>query len=94
MISSERAPQRGAERCKFNECLYLNGKGRHIYKYCCVGNYFSSITVQRIRMKFCVSVATNSDCVSLSLGFCSLFTFGVGRFLLHRFDAPFKCTMD
>ena len=54
----------------------------------------NSITVQRIRMKFCVSVATNSDCVSLSLGLCSLFTFGVVRCLLHRFDAPFKCTVD
>ena len=53
-----------------------------------------SITVQRNRMKFGVKVATNSDCVSLSLGLCSLFTFGVGSLLLHRFDAPFKCTVD
>ena len=45
-------------------------------------------------MKFGVNVATNSDCVSLSLGLCSLFTFGVERFLLHRFDAPFKCTVN
>ena len=37
-----------------------------------------------------ISVATNSDCVSLSLGPCSLFTFGVGSLLLHIFDAPFK----
>ena len=26
-------------------------------------------------MKFCVNVATDSDCVRLSLGLCSLFTF-------------------
>ena len=45
-------------------------------------------------MKFCVNVATNSDYVSLSLGLCSLFTFGIGILLLHRFDAPFKCTVD
>ena len=45
-------------------------------------------------MKFGVNVATNSDCVSLILGLCSLFTFGVGSLLLHRFDAPFKFTVD
>ena len=45
-------------------------------------------------MKFWVIVGTNSDCVSLSLGLGSLFTFGVGCFLLHRFDGPFKCTVD
>ena len=33
-------------------------------------------------MKFRVSVATNSDCVSISLGLCSLFTFGVGSLLI------------
>ena len=38
-------------------------------------------------MKFRVNVATNSDCVSLSLGLCSLFIFGVGSLLLHRFDS-------
>ena len=45
-------------------------------------------------MKFRVNVATNSDYVSLSLGLFSLFTFGVGNLLLHRFYAPFKCTVD
>ena len=45
-------------------------------------------------MKFGVNVATNSDCVSLSLRLCNLFTFGVGSLFLHRFDAPFKCTVD
>ena len=52
------------------------------------------MTVQRNRMKFGVIVAINSDCVSLSLRLCSLFTFGVESLLLHRFDAPFKCTVD
>ena len=45
-------------------------------------------------MKFGVNIATNSDCVSLSLGLCSLFTFGIGSVLLHRSDAPFKCTVE
>ena len=45
-------------------------------------------------MKFGVNIATNSDCVRLSLGLCSLFTFGVGSLLLHRSDTPFKCTVD
>ena len=45
-------------------------------------------------MKFGVSVATNSDCVSLSLGLFSVFTFGVGSLLVHRFDAQCKCTVD
>ena len=45
-------------------------------------------------MKFGVNVATNSACVILSLGLCSLFIFGVESLLLHRFDAPFKCTVD
>ena len=45
-------------------------------------------------MKFLVNVATNSDCVSLSFGLCSLFTFGVGSLFLHKFDALFKCTVD
>ena len=41
-------------------------------------------------MKFGENVITNSDSVSLSLGLCSLFTFGVRSLLLHRFNAPFK----
>ena len=45
-------------------------------------------------MKFEVNVATYSVCVCLRLGLCSLFTFGVGNLLLHRFAAPFKCTVD
>ena len=28
-------------------------------------------------------VVTNSDCVSLSLGLCSLFTFGIGSLLME-----------
>ena len=38
--------------------------------------------------------AESHEILSLSLGLCSLFTFGVGSILLHRFDAPFKCTVD
>ena len=45
-------------------------------------------------MKFGVNVDTYSVCVCLSLGLCSLFTFGVGNLLLHRIDAPFKCTVS
>ena len=45
-------------------------------------------------MEFRVSVATYSDCVILSFGLCTLFTFGVGSLFLHRFDAPFKCTVE
>ena len=45
-------------------------------------------------MKFGVNVDTYSVCVWLSLGLCSLFTFGVGNLLLHRIDAPFKCTVS
>ena len=45
-------------------------------------------------MKFGVNVATNSDCVSLSLGLCNLFTFGEASLLLHGFDVPFNCTVD
>ena len=44
-----------------------------------------SITVQRNRMQFCVNVATDSDYVSLSLGLCSWFIFGVVSILLLRF---------
>ena len=53
-----------------------------------------SITVQRNHMRFGGIVAPNSGCLRLSLGLCSLFTFGVGSLLLHRFDGPFKCTVD
>ena len=45
-------------------------------------------------MNFFVNVATNSGCVSLSLGLCSSFSFGVVSVLLSRFDAPFKCTVN
>ena len=34
-------------------------------------------------MKFGVNVATDSDCVSLSLALCSLFSFGVGSLLME-----------
>ena len=34
-------------------------------------------------MKFGVNVATNSDCVSLSLELCSLFTVGIGSLLME-----------
>ena len=45
-------------------------------------------------MKICVNIATTSDCVSLILGPCSLFSFGVGNLLVARFYVPFKCTGD
>ena len=53
-----------------------------------------SITVQRNHMRFGGIVAPNSDCLSLTLGPCSSFEFGVVSVLLSRFEAPFKCTAD
>ena len=53
-----------------------------------------SITVQRNHMRFGGIVASNSGCLSLTLGPCSSFGFGVVSILLSRFDAPFKCTAD
>ena len=53
-----------------------------------------SITVQRNHMTFGGIVAPNSGCLSLTLGLCSSFSFGVVSVLLSRFDAPFKCTVN
>ena len=53
-----------------------------------------SITVQRNHMRFGGIVAPNSGCLSLTLGACSSFGFGVVSVLLSRFDAPFKYTAD
>ena len=53
-----------------------------------------SITVQRNLMKFGGIVAPNSGCLSLTLGPCSSFGFGVVSVLLSRFDVPFKCTVN
>ena len=53
-----------------------------------------SITVQRNHMRFGGIVAPNSGYLSLTLGPCSSFGFGVVSVLFSRFDAPFKCTAD
>ena len=53
-----------------------------------------SVTVQRNKMRFGVIVATKSGCLSLTLGPCSSFSFGVVSVLLSRFGALFKCTAD
>ena len=55
--------------------------------------YFS-ISVQQNHMKLGGVVAPNSGCLSLTLGLCSSFSFGVVSVLLSRFEAPFKCTAD
>ena len=53
-----------------------------------------SITVQRNHMKFGGIVVLNSGCLSLTLGPCSSFAFGVVSVLLSRFDGLFKCAAD
>ena len=53
-----------------------------------------SITVQRNRMRFGGIVAPNSGSLSLTLGPCSSFSFGVVSVLLSRFDSLFKCTVN
>ena len=45
-------------------------------------------------MRFGGIVAPNSGCLSLTLGLCSSFGFGVVSVLLSRFDGPFKCTVN
>ena len=47
-----------------------------------------------VRRRFGGIVAANSGCLSLTLGPCSSFGFGVVSVLLSRFDAPFKCTVN
>ena len=53
-----------------------------------------SITVHRNDMIFGDIVAPNGGCLSLTLGLCSSFSFGVVSVLLSRFDALFKCTVN
>ena len=53
-----------------------------------------SVTVQRNDMRFGGIVAPKRGCVSLTLGHCSSFSFGVVSVLLSRFGSPFKCTAD
>ena len=53
-----------------------------------------SITVLRNHMIFGGIVAPDSGCLSLTLGLCSSFSFGMVSVLLSRFDAPFKCTVN
>ena len=45
-------------------------------------------------MRFDGIVAPNSGCLSLTLGLCSSFKFGVVSVLLSRFDTLFKCTVN
>ena len=51
-----------------------------------------SVTVQRNDMKFGEIVAPKSGCLSLTLGPCSSFSFGVVFVLLSRFGSVLKCT--
>ena len=53
-----------------------------------------SVTVQQNGMRFGAIVAPKSGCLSLTLGPCSSFTFGVVNVLLSRFGSLFKCTAD
>ena len=53
-----------------------------------------SITVHRNHMIFGAIVAPNVGCLSLTLGICSSFSFGVVSVLPSRLDAPFKCTVN
>ena len=53
-----------------------------------------SVTVQRNDMTFGGIVAPKSGCVSLTLGPCSSFSFGVVSVLLSRFGSLFKCTAN
>ena len=53
-----------------------------------------ALSVQRNHIRICGIVAPYSGCLSLTLGPCSSFSFGVVRVLLSRFDPPFKCTAD
>ena len=45
-------------------------------------------------MRFGGIVAPNSGCLSLTLGLCSSFSFGMVSVLLSSFDAPLKCTVN
>ena len=53
-----------------------------------------SVAVQRYDMIFGGIVAHKSGYVSLTLGPCSSFSFGVVSVLLSRFGSLFKCTAD
>ena len=53
-----------------------------------------SVAVQRNYMRFGGIIAPKSVCVSLTLGPCSSFSFGVVSVLLSRFGLLFKCTAD
>ena len=53
-----------------------------------------SVNVQRNDMTFDGIVAPRNGCVSLTLGPCSSFSFGVVSVLLSRFGSLFKCTAN
>ena len=53
-----------------------------------------SVTVQRNNIGIGGIVASKSGCLSLILGPCSSFSFGMVSVLLSRFGSLFKCTAD
>ena len=71
--------------------MYRDGKGRPA---CKMFRRHFSMTVQRNRMRFGGIVAPNRGNVSLTLGPCSSFSFGLVSVLLSRFDFLFKCTVN
>ena len=71
--------------------MYRRGKGRHA---CKMFRRHFSVTVQRNHMRVGGIVAPNSGSLSLTLGPCSSFSFGVVSVLLSRLDSLFKCTVN
>ena len=72
----------------------LVSNDRPVWKKPITFRWHFSITVQRNDMRFGGIVAPNSGCLSLTLGPCSSFGFGVVSVLLSRFHSLFKCTVN